>query len=326
MSNVVITGGAGFIGSHLAEKFVAEGFNVIIIDNLFRGKRKNIESLLQKPGNALYEYDLVSPESIEQVKSILIQYKPQYILHYAAINGTQYFYDIPEKVAEVNSIGTYNLLNAVTSTCQVEPSFKPLIVFASTSETYGEPFNVPTQEEDVTYARISEVRDSYAIAKLMSEFFVKLYAQKLGLEFIIFRIFNVYGPRMVGTKYGQVIPEFIQRLKDGEYPLTILGDGKHTRSFIYIDDHVSLAFAATLKAKRNEVYNLGNPHETSILDLGELAMKKLGLKPSFKFLTERSGDHKRRVPNINKLLGQIGSYNFISLEDGLTKMIDQFPK
>jgi nucleoside-diphosphate-sugar epimerase len=243
-------------------------------------------------------------------------------LHYAAINGTQYFYDIPEKVAEVNSIGTYNLLHGIMGACQAEPALKPLIVFASTSETYGEPFHVPTNEEDVTYARISEVRDSYAIAKLMSEFYVKLYAKKLGLEFLIFRIFNVYGPRMVGTRYGQVIPEFIVRLKEGEYPLNILGDGKHTRSFIYIDDHVSLAFAAVMKAKRDEVYNLGNPHETSIIELAELAMTKLGLEPAFKFLPERSGDHKRRVPSVDKLLKQIGSFNFTSLDSGLTKMIE----
>lgn len=324
MRNVIITGGAGFIGSHLTEKFVQAGFNVIIIDNLFRGKRSNIEHLLSKPGNELLEYDLVDHNSVNVIKAAIVKYEPEYILHYAAINGTQYFYDIPEKVAEVNSIGTYNLMRALEEACKEKPQLKPIIVFASTSETYGEPFHVPTKEEDVTYARISEVRDSYAIAKLMSEFYIKLYAQKLGLEFIIFRIFNVYGPRMIGTRYGQVIPEFINRLKKGEYPLNILGDGKHTRSFIYIDDHIDLAFAAITKAERNEVYNLGNPIETSIIDLAGLVMKKMKLEPNFNFMEERSGDHKRRVPDITKLLSQMGSFNFMSLENGIDKMLERY--
>ena len=320
MKNILLTGGAGFIGSHLAEKFAEEGYSLVIVDNLFRGKRENIQHLLKK-GNSLFEYDLVDYDSIDALKALILEYRPSYILHYAAINGTQYFYDIPEKVAEVNSIGTYNLLKALTAANNENQQIKPLLVFASTSETYGEPFQLPTKEDDVTYARISEIRDSYAVAKLMSEFYVKLYAQKLGFDFIIFRIFNVYGPRMIGTRYGQVIPEFVQRLELGEYPLNILGNGAHTRSFIYVDDHVALTYAAVTKAKRNEVYNLGNPTETSIIDLARLTMTKLGMEPKFNFLPERSGDHKRRVPDITKLLNQIGEFRFTTLEEGLDQML-----
>lgn len=319
MKSVIITGGAGFIGSHLSERFAQEGYKVIIIDNLFRGKRSNIESLLTK-GHLLLQYDLVDSQSVSLVERAIVDHEPELIMHYAAINGTQYFYDIPEKVAEVNSIATYNLLRGVEA-AKKKSSLRPKLVFASTSETYGEPFQVPTEETDVTYARIEEDRDSYAIAKLMSEFYVKLYAKKLGLEFVIFRIFNVYGPRMIGTKYGQVIPEFIQRLKEGEYPLRILGNGMHTRSFIYIDDHVDMTTRAVLSARTNQVYNLGNPIETSIIDLAKLVMTKLDLHPKFEFLPERQGDHKRRVPNIQKLEAQIGKVHFTSLETGITKML-----
>ena len=320
MRNVLITGGAGFIGSHLCEKLVEEKYNIIVIDNLFRGKRKNIEHLLSSE-NVLLEYDLVSGEAQERIKSIILEYEPIYVLHYAAINGTQYFYDIPEKVAEVNSIATYNLLRGLEKAIEFNKKLKPLLVFASTSETYGEPFHVPTVESDLTYARIEQDRDSYAIAKLMSEFYIKLYSKKLGLDYIIFRIFNVYGPRMIGTKYGQVIPEFIQRLREGEYPLTILGDGQHTRSFAYIDDHVELTYLALTRAKRNEVYNLGNPTETSIIELAELVMNKMGKIPKFKFLPERSGDHKRRVPQIDKLIDQVGSFSFVDLGEGIQRML-----
>lgn len=322
MKNIILTGGAGFIGSHLSEKFSKEGYKVIVVDNLSRGDRENIRILLEEKRAVLYEYDLVEHSNIDKIKNLIIKYKPQYVLHYAAINGTQYFYDIPEKVAEVNSIGTYNLMTALTKACIEDSSIKSIIALASTSETYGEPISIPTEENDITYARISEPRDSYAIAKLMSEFFVKLYAQKIGLQYMIFRIFNVYGPRMVGNRYGQVVPEFIQRIKDGEYPLKIYGDGTHTRSFIYIDDHVDITYEALIRAERNQVYNLGNPTETSIYELGMIIMNAMGLDPKFIFLRERAGDHMRRVPNIGKLLNEIGSFEFISLRDGIKKILN----
>jgi dTDP-glucose 4,6-dehydratase len=312
---VLITGGAGFIGSHMSEKFHRQGYQVLVLDNLFRGRRENIEHLLVGD-NKLFPIDL-----IDQKVSVLLTYRPSIIIHYAAINGTQYFYDIPEKVAEVNSIGTYQLLKCLKDACGQAKDYKPFLVFASTSETYGEPFSIPSKETDVTYARVSEDRDSYAAAKLMSEFFVKLFAQSIGIEWMIFRIFNVYGPRMIGTKYGQVIPEFIQRLKGGEYPLNILGDGSHTRSFIYIDDHVELSYKCLTKAKKNEIYNIGNPVETSIRELGELVMKCMKLEPKFAFTEERKGDHKRRVPDISKVLSEIGEFKFITLEEGVNKIL-----
>lgn len=317
----LITGGAGFIGSHMSHKLVNNGYKVIIIDNLFRGLLTNIKDLLNSGDNKFYNIDLATNDSISELKEIFIEYKPTLIIHYAAINGTQYFYDEPTKVSTVNSIATYNVLEALKiakNLTKLEPKF----YFASTSETYGEPFNVPTDENDLTYARVLQDRDSYSAAKLMSEFYTRLYCEELNVDFLILRIFNVYGPKMIGTKYGQVIPEFISRILQGEYPLKILGKGNHTRSFCYIDDHINLTFSLINSNCSNQIINLGNPIEISILDLATKVMNRMNLKPEFEFIKEREGDHLRRCPNINRLLDCIGDYKFLSLDEGLDKTIE----
>lgn len=320
---VLITGGAGFIGSHMAEWYVNNNYQVVIIDNLFRGKLENIQHLIDQ-GNAVFEkLDLTEYDDIKQIAELIVKYKPFQILHYAAINGTQYFYDTPEKVVEVNSLGTLYLMKAIVAAKKTVSNYKPLVLFASTSENYCEPFNVPTKEEDLTYFRLEQDRDSYAVAKMVSEFYVKLYCQKIDLDWIVLRIFNVYGPKMVGTKYGQVIPEFFNRIENGEYPLKIFGNGRHTRSFIHINDHVEMTTRLVFSDKivTNTVYNLGNDYEISIKELGERIMKKFNKVPKFEFLEEREGDHLRRSPDISKLLSIIGEYEFISLEDGLDTLI-----
>ena len=204
----LITGGAGFIGSNLAIKLIEENNYVYVLDNLFRGKLSNLNSIINYPKFKFIKLDLVEESCIPIISEFIKKESIDTIMHYAAINGTQYFYDIPEKVAVVNSISTYNLMRAVEYT-----QSKPNIIFASTSENYGDPNIIPTPETEKTYFRISEERDSYSVAKMMSEFYVKLFTKKIGSNFLIIRIFNVYGKGMIGSKYGQVIPEFIQRLK-----------------------------------------------------------------------------------------------------------------
>ena len=196
-----------------------------------------------------------------------------------------------------------------------------MVVFSSSSEVYGSAKNIPTNENDQTYLRINEDRDSYAAGKLVSEFYVRNFCNSVGLNWIILRIFNVYGPRMVGSKYGQVIPEFIERLNNGEHPLRIIGNGDHTRSFCYIDDHVELTWRALKSAKKCEVYNIGNPIEIKIIDLASIIMKKMKLNIDYEFLPERIGDHKRRVPDINKIKKEVGGFNFTSLKNGIEKLI-----
>ncbi|MGD1945401.1 MAG: GDP-mannose 4,6-dehydratase [Croceivirga sp.] len=320
---VIITGGAGFIGSYMAKWYCENNFGVVVIDNLFRGSLNNINPLINDYGLVFEKYDLADYENIGPISELIVKYKPIQILHYAAINGTQYFYDRPQQVVEVNSVATLYLLKALSAAKGLDNRISPLILFASTSENYCEPFNVPTKETDLTYFRIEQNRDSYAVAKMVSEFYVKLYCQQLHLQWIVLRIFNVYGPKMIGTKYGQVIPEFVARVKDGEYPLKIFGNGKHTRSFIHIDDHVELTTRLVFSEKlvTNTVYNLGNDYEISILDVGKIVMNLCGKEPKFEFLEEREGDHLRRSPDLNKVFSVIGNYDFIDLQEGISTMI-----
>jgi nucleoside-diphosphate-sugar epimerase len=316
----VVTGGAGFIGSHLCEALVEKGYKVSIIDNLFRGKYENIEYLINDR-NHFYKIDLSLVEETANVTGIFIREKPELIFHYAAINGTRYFYDIPGKVMEVNSQACYCFMKAVKAAKQANPSWHPKIIYSSSSEVYGEPFTLPTKENDVTYVNVNHARDSYAASKLMGEFYIKLMAEELKIEWIVLRLFNVYGPRMIGTKYGQVIPEFIKRLHDGEYPLKICGDGSHKRSFIYVSDHVKYTLALAVSDTANDIFNIGNTHEISINDLGSLIMQKMNIEPKFTYLPEREGDHKRRCPDITKLKSVSQMNGFITLEEGIDKML-----
>ncbi len=271
--------------------------------------------------NHFYNLDLSIGSSVDQIAEIIDEERPEWIFHYAAINGTQYFYDIPGKVLEVNSLTTYYLMKTVKIVKEKDHLFQTKIVYSSSSEVYGEPFHLPSCEQDITYVNVEHNRDSYAAAKLLGEFYVRLFSEEMGMEWLNLRFFNVYGPKMVGTKYGQVIPEFITRLKEGEYPLRIYGNGDHRRSFCYVDDNVRDTAALALKEGTRGVFNIGNPDEISIRELGSCIMEKMGKKPAFEFLPEREGDHKRRCPDTSRLQAVIGSYPYITLEQGLDRMI-----
>lgn len=317
----LVTGGAGFIGSHLCDELIARGYEVSIWDNLFRGKIDNIKEHLDVPKNHFFEIDMADAESIDQMVTLLVEEKPELIFHYAAINGTMYFYDIPAKVLETNADATRNLMLALRRAHELVPEYKCTIVYASSSEVYGEPLHLPSNEQDITYVNIESIRDSYAAAKLIGEFYVRLIAEELGYDFYIMRLFNVYGPKMVGTKYGQVIPEFITRLREGEYPLKIYGDGTQTRSFCYVTDNVKMTIDLAESSAESGVYNVGNPDEITIGDLAAIIMKKLDLDPALETTPALSGDHKRRWPDISKIEAAIEKRELINLSDGIDKML-----
>lgn len=319
--SVLITGGAGFIGSHLCEEFIKQNYKVICVDNFFRGKRENIKSILRLDNFKLFEIDLNNNESIIELVKIITKFLPEYIFHYAAINGTEYFYDIPYEVVLTNSISTYHLTNAMEKIFKEKINYKPKIIFASSSEVYGSAEKIPTSEKEITYLRTSENRDSYAAGKLISEFYIKLFAQKYNIDYFIFRIFNVYGPRMINSKYGQVVPELIKKIKTSSKSLKIIGSGTETRSFCFIDDHINLTIKAVKFAKVNQTYNIGNPYEVEILELAKLICSILGKNLIIKNSEPRSGDHSRRCPNVDKLIDFIGDYPFLSLEEGIKKML-----
>lgn len=319
----IVTGGAGFIGSFLCEKLYDLNYEIVIIDNLFRGKKENIEHLINGK-NKFYNIDISDSDNTEKIKEIITEFKPDYIFHYAAINGTQYFYDLSSKVLNENIMMTFNLVTALKGALDCDSNIRPKLIYSSSSEVYGEPFNIPTKEDDITYYRVGEDRDSYSASKLISESIIRLNCNDININWFILRFFNVYGERMNGTKYGQVIPEFITRLKNNEYPLKILGNGSHKRSFCYVEDNIDMTLSLIEKGKENEIYNVGNDKEISILDLAEIIMKKMNMEVKTEFLPARQGDHMRRMPDLSKTLSYIGKYDFVSLEDGISKILKYY--
>ncbi len=307
----LVTGDAGFLGSFLSEELLKNGYEVVGIDNFFRGKK---EYLPKHKNFIFYELDLVKEQ--KKFAEIVKKEKPKIMIHYAAINGTKYFYDIPYKVLNDNIIMTQNILKACKS------STVKKIIYASSSEIYGEPQIIPTPETHPILLNVHTNRDSYASSKAICEFYIKLFGQEKNIDFVILRIFNTYGPHMDTSEYGQVIPEFINKIFN-EKEFTIIGNGNHSRSFCYVTDHTRLTRLLMEKVS-NEIVNVGNDEETSIINLGEKIHKMENKEFKPEFLPEREYDHKRRCPDISKLKKLIKDYPKISLEEGLKRTILDF--
>ena len=313
MRKVVVTGVAGFIGSHMAERAVAEGLFVYGIDNLWRGSRANLEELLKSPYFKFEEADVRYPsEALDRAFD-----GAEVVIHYAAINGTQHFYERPLDVMEVNLEGTVNVLR-LAAKHRVQK-----VVFASSSEVYGEALTYPTPENHpIILGDPSNPRYSYAAAKAMAEFYVRWYGEKYGFSWVTLRIFNCYGPRMDTSEYGQVIPEFIRKVLRDE-PFTILGNPEHTRSFCFISDHVEQSWRAIEKAE-NATLNIGKNEEISILELARLLHELVGKPFRYQLLPGRAGDPPRRVPDTRKVEELTGYVPQVSLREGLLRTIEWY--
>jgi nucleoside-diphosphate-sugar epimerase len=310
---VLITGAAGFLGSFLSEELLLNNNIVVGIDNFFRGKR---EYLPKHKNFIFYEIDLVKEK--EKIAEVIHKEKPEMIFHYAAINGTKYFYDIPYQVIDDNICMTQNVLSAC------ENSSVKKIIYASSSEVYGEPLEIPTPETHPILLNVHTVRDSYASSKAICEFYVKLFTIKNKFEYLILRIFNTYGPHMDTSEYGQVIPEFIKKMFENK-KFTIIGDGKQTRSFCYVKDHTRLVKKLSENIS-NEIINVGNNKEIHIINLAEKIHKLQNKDFHPEYLPEREYDHKRRCPDISKLKKLINDYPKINLEEGLNKTLEAYKK
>ena len=307
----VVTGAAGFLGSFLSEELLKNDYNVIGVDNFFRGKQ---EYLPEHNNFKFVKIDLA--RNPEKINELIANEKPDIVFHYAAINGTKYFYDIPYQVINDNVLMTQNVLNA----CKHSTVDK--VVYASSSETYGEPLQIPTPETHPILLNIHTDRDSYASSKAICDFYTKLFAREFKIKYLILRIFNTYGPHMDTSEYGQVIPEFINKMFKGK-KFTIIGDGSQTRSFCYVEDHTRLVRKLSEKAS-NEIVNVGNNKEIKIMDLAKTIHKLESKNFNPEFLPGREYDHKRRQPDISKLKKLINDYPKISLEEGLKRTIGQY--
>ncbi|TXK72551.1 UDP-glucuronic acid decarboxylase family protein [Mesonia sp. HuA40] len=285
---VLITGAAGFLGSHLCDKFIQEGFHVIAMDNLITGDLKNIEHLFHLEQFEFYHHDVT--------KFVHVPGNLDYILHFASPASPIDYLKIPIQTLKVGSLGTHNLLGLAKEK-------KARILIASTSEVYGDPLVHPQNES--YYGNVSTIgpRGVYDEAKRFQESITMAYHRFHGLETRIVRIFNTYGPRM-RLNDGRVIPAFIGQALRGE-DLTVFGDGSQTRSFCYVSDQIEGIYRLLLS---DYVYpvNIGNPHEISIKDFAEEIIKLTGTKQKVIYKELPQDDPMQRQPDIScakKILG-----------------------
>lgn len=304
----MVTGAAGFLGSHLCDAALEREWHVIGVDNLFRGRSENI------PEHANFEFEALDlTTDIEGLVRLIESSQPDIILHYGAINGTEYFYDRPWKVLDTNVGATIGLLRAIE-----QSRHKPQrVAYASSSEVYGEiPDRIPTDELALMRLDIHSIRDSYAAAKAIGDFYVRMFCEDNKIDWTILRIFNAYGPRMDSSKFGQVVPEFIARALSDE-SFTIIGDGMQTRSFCHVDDHVRMVLDLVVHEQGAGVFNIGNDEETTMLKLASTIHEVLDLPFEVEHLPPRQHDPLRRVPDCSKTWALTGSCQ-VDLRTGLT--------
>ncbi|MDA4129362.1 MAG: NAD-dependent epimerase/dehydratase family protein [Thaumarchaeota archaeon] len=313
----IITGGAGFIGSHLTEQLLRNKDEVLCVDDLSRGNLSNLEIANKSKNFRFVQGNLSSQEFAHQaIRDAEIVY------HLAAVNGTRFFYEKPRFVIETNIKTTENVLEAANRNGIGK------VVFASSSEVYGYPTEFPTPETaQLVFDSPVVSRWSYAISKLSDEHLCFAYQKEFGLSVTCLRIFNTYGPRLDGSPYGQVVSIFIKRALGGQ-DLEIFGSGDQTRSFAYVGDTVrGITLSAKYASKNPEIFNIGSEIEVSINDLAEriiAACQKFSENIRIIHLPEMTGDSPRRHPSLQKAKELLGYTPTVSLEEGLRYTIDWF--
>lgn len=307
-SNVVITGGAGFLGSHLCDKFVTEGFNVICIDDLITGNTDNISHLIGAENFSFIKHDITN--------YIFIAGKVDYILHFASPASPIDYLKLPIQTLKVGSLGTHKVLGLAK-----EKNARMLL--ASTSEIYGDPDVHPQKEEYWGNVNPIGPRGVYDEAKRFAEAITMAYHRYHKLDTRIVRIFNTYGPRM-RLDDGRALPAFVGQALRGE-DITVFGDGLQTRSFCYVSDLVEGIYKLLMSNETDPV-NIGNPDEISIKQFAEEVIKITGTKSKLTYKPLPEGDPKVRQPDISKARNILGWSPKIEREEGLRITIDYFKK
>jgi dTDP-glucose 4,6-dehydratase len=308
MQTVLITGGAGFIGSHMCERLLRDKFRVICMDSLVTGNADNIKDLL---GNGNFSY--VKQDVTEQIS---VKGKLDFVLHLASLASPVDYRRHPIKTLKVGTVGT---LNAVGLAKAKGAKF----LFASTSEVYGDPKVNPQPESYWGNVNPVGVRSCYDESKRCGEALTIAYNRKHGLDTKIVRIFNTYGPRMRAND-GRVVPAFITQALGGE-PLTVFGDGRQTRSFCYVSDLIE-GIRRFMDVKYNLPMNMGNPGEKTMLELAKLILEltKSGSKITHMPLPE--DDPKRRCPDITLAKKLLGWRPKVTLREGIAETIEYFKR
>ena len=311
----LITGGAGFVGSHLAERLLALGHEVLVLDNLSTGSINNIDQLKKCAGFS-YVIDSVTNEPLlaEMID------RSDVVFHLAAAVGVKLIVEQPVHTIETNVHGTEVVLKHANKK-------KKLVFIASTSEVYGKSADVPFREAaDLVLGPTAKHRWAYACSKMIDEFLALAYWKEKKLPVIVVRLFNTVGPRQTG-QYGMVLPTFVRQALAGQ-PITVFGDGTQSRSFTYVGDVVDALIALSSEPKAvGDVFNIGNTDEISIRDLAELVKTATGSKSPIHYIPYDQAyeagfeDMPRRVPDISKLATLIGYKPKVGLTEILERVI-----
>jgi len=306
---ILVTGGAGFIGSYLANRLYLEGHNVDIVDNQIRGDYKRLND-----GINIFNVDLTKIDTFD-----VLPKNYDWIFHLAAVNGTDNFYSMQSVVFEVGVKSCLNIYDYFKHT-------NSSIILASSAEVYQTPETIPTDETiPLIVPDIKNPRYSYGGSKIFSELLVMNYGLDFFKKSIIFRPHNIYGPNM-GFKH--VIPQLINKLQDAKNEnknhIELIGDGQETRAFCYIDDLIDGLIILMEKGVDKEIYHVGNEHEISILEVAKII--KNNFAPSIEIRVGKSthfGGTNRRCPNINKMKN-LGYFPKVNIENGIKKSINWY--
>lgn len=304
---ILITGGAGFIGSHLCERLLGEGNEVLCLDNFFTGRRENIFHLLDNPRFELIRHDVTEP--------ILLEVDQIYNLACPA-SPVHYQYN-PVKTVKTSVMGAINMLG-------LAKRVRARILQASTSEVYGDPLIHPQTEDYWGNVNPIGLRSCYDEGKRLAETLMTDYHRQNNVDIRIARIFNTYGPRMLEDD-GRVVSNFIVQALGGK-PLTLYGEGEQTRSFCYVDDLLEGLIRLMNVDNLHEPVNLGNPGEFTIKQLAEEVIKICGSESEFTYMPLPADDPRQRKPDITKAQNSLGWNPTIPLREGLTRTVEDFRK
>jgi len=302
---ILITGGAGFIGSHLCERLLGEGNEVLCLDNFFTGRRVNIMHLLENPRFELIRHDVTEP--------ILLEVDQIYNLACPA-SPVHYQYN-PVKTVKTSVMGAINMLG-------LAKRVRARILQASTSEVYGDPLVHPQREDYWGNVNPIGLRSCYDEGKRLAETLMTDYHRQNKVDVRIARIFNTYGPRMLEDD-GRVVSNFIVQALRGE-PLTLYGEGQQTRSFCYVDDLLEGLIRLMNVEHQHEPMNLGNPGEFTIKQLAEEVIDIVGTKSEFRYMPLPQDDPNQRQPDISRAQSLLGWNPTIPLREGLKKTVEDF--
>lgn len=304
--NILITGGCGFIGSHLCDFFINRGDRVICVDNFITGSKENVKGLFNHPRFKLIQHDISNP--------LYVRGELDWVLHFASIASPKDYLVHPIKTLKSGLLGTYNCLGL---------AYKKNAQFflASTSEVYGDPLIHPQTEEYWGNVNCTGVRSCYDESKRAAEALTYAYYRQHGLKIRVIRIFNTYGPHMQ-VDDGRVVSNFIVQALRGE-KLTVYGKGNQTRSFCYVDDLVQ-GIVKMMEIEYQSPLNLGNPQEFKVIQLAKEVLKQTGSSSKIEYLSLPLDDPKMRCPDIRRAKKILKWQPHVDLTDGLAKTIAYF--